>query len=326
MSSERSEKAGRIFRAQGNRSGRQRMRRDTSLLPAKLPRGLTLSTGEDVPRGRSVQARIFIVHMSMRSVNWDEVTRCQKDASAGLYEQALAGFIQWLSPRLRKLQAMMPSKIAELRRIAERRTHHRRTADIVASLMFGLFAFRAYAVDTAALTKAEGDELIDKGWRALKSVAAMQSAYQSASDPAGRFLELIGAALTRGTAHLANKRGGEPKKPQAWGWRLKPGSIDYYCLGQRIGWVVGESVYLDPEASFAVARRMALDMGEEFAITRVMLHKSLRDRNFIATSDPRRQEITVRRYLEGKRRRVLHMKARALRPSDKQASASGSDA
>src|SRR5262249_48786127 len=39
--------ADRLFRNQGNRAGRQRLRSDASLRPAKPPRGLVLSTGED---------------------------------------------------------------------------------------------------------------------------------------------------------------------------------------------------------------------------------------------------------------------------------------
>jgi hypothetical protein len=43
--------AGRVFRAQGNLQGRSRMRADTSQRPPKAPRGLTLSTGEEIPPG-----------------------------------------------------------------------------------------------------------------------------------------------------------------------------------------------------------------------------------------------------------------------------------
>src|SRR5262249_23531147 len=56
--------AARLFRGQGNRAGRHRMRADSSLRPAKPPRGLTLSTGEDVPRGQSLRARVFVLDVS----------------------------------------------------------------------------------------------------------------------------------------------------------------------------------------------------------------------------------------------------------------------
>src|SRR5262249_55040714 len=56
--------ADRLFRGQGNRAGRQRMRADASLRPAKPPRGLVLSTGEDVPRGQSLRARLLVQDIS----------------------------------------------------------------------------------------------------------------------------------------------------------------------------------------------------------------------------------------------------------------------
>jgi hypothetical protein len=52
-------KAERIFRAQGNQSGRQRLRADLTLRPNKPPRGLVISTGEDVPTGQSLRGRLF---------------------------------------------------------------------------------------------------------------------------------------------------------------------------------------------------------------------------------------------------------------------------
>ena len=51
--------ADRLFRGQGNRAGRQRMRADATLRPAKPPRGLTVSTGEDTPRGQSLRPAVL---------------------------------------------------------------------------------------------------------------------------------------------------------------------------------------------------------------------------------------------------------------------------
>ena len=53
--------AERLIRGQGNHSGRGRMRADSSLRPPKPPRGLILATGEDVPRGHSITARLCVV-------------------------------------------------------------------------------------------------------------------------------------------------------------------------------------------------------------------------------------------------------------------------
>ena len=56
-------KADRVLRAQGNRSARQRLDRTGRDRPAKPPRGLIVSTGEDIPQGQSLRARICILEV-----------------------------------------------------------------------------------------------------------------------------------------------------------------------------------------------------------------------------------------------------------------------
>ena len=103
--------ADRLVRAQGNHSGRQRMRQDSTLRPVKPPRGLILSTGEDVPRGQSLRARLLILDVSPGTVQWDTLTACQGEAAAGLYTHALAGFVQWLAPRYGEVSAGVPAEL-----------------------------------------------------------------------------------------------------------------------------------------------------------------------------------------------------------------------
>jgi len=45
--------ADRVLRAQGNRSGRGRLRSDATMRRSRPPRGLIVSTGEEVPGGQS---------------------------------------------------------------------------------------------------------------------------------------------------------------------------------------------------------------------------------------------------------------------------------
>jgi hypothetical protein len=57
-------RADRVLRAQGNNASRDRMRVDGSLRPGKPPRGLVLSTGEDIPKGQSLRARTLVIEIS----------------------------------------------------------------------------------------------------------------------------------------------------------------------------------------------------------------------------------------------------------------------
>jgi hypothetical protein len=81
-------RADRVLRAKGNASGRQRMRPDTTLRPEKPPRALILSTGEDVPRGQSLRARMLVLELSPGDLDWHKLTQCQQDAAGGLHARA----------------------------------------------------------------------------------------------------------------------------------------------------------------------------------------------------------------------------------------------
>ena len=86
--------ADRFLRAQGNISARQRMRADASLRPSKPPRGLILSTGEEVPRGESLNARMLVTELPNEgpgSLDWGCLTDCQRAAAEGWYARAMAG-------------------------------------------------------------------------------------------------------------------------------------------------------------------------------------------------------------------------------------------
>ena len=98
------QRADRIIRAQGNNAGRGRMRADGSLRPAKPPRGLVLSTGEDIPKGQSLRARMLILEITKGDILPDVLTRCQQDARSGAYAAVMAGFVQYLASRYEQIR------------------------------------------------------------------------------------------------------------------------------------------------------------------------------------------------------------------------------
>ena len=53
--------AEKLFRAAGNQQGRSRLNRSGQLSEGHVPRAMILATGEEVPRGQSIRARLLIV-------------------------------------------------------------------------------------------------------------------------------------------------------------------------------------------------------------------------------------------------------------------------
>src|SRR5262249_14843199 len=147
------------------------------------------------------------------------LTACQKDAAAGKYAAALAGFLRWLAPQYEAVRARLRVELAELRDRARAGGQHARTPGIVADLALGLRYLLDFAVAAGAITEAERAELWERGWEALAEAGAAQADHLAAAEPAGQFLRLLAAAVAGGYAHVAGADGNAPSEPLRWGWR-----------------------------------------------------------------------------------------------------------
>jgi hypothetical protein len=307
-------KADRFLRAKGNASGRARMAADLSMRTTKPPRALILSTGEDTPRGQSLRARMLVLEHGEGDVDWEKLTECQRDAEAGLYAQAMSGYVSWFAARYDEVRRRMPEEARELRDEASRAGQHRRTPVIAADLGLGLRYFLNYAEESGAVSADEAQELWERGWKAIREAAASQEAHQAVSEPAGRSIELLRSAISSGRAHIGSPDGGRPEENAgALGWRKTDSEYDdWRPQGDRIGWVDGEDLYLEPAASFRVVQSQAQG-GEALAVSERTLRKRLSEKGFLLSTDKKRQTLTVRRTIEGvKDRSVLHLSLSSL--------------
>jgi hypothetical protein len=315
--------ADRLLRAQGNFSARLRMRSDSSLRVPKPPRSLILSTGEDIPKGQSLRARLMVVEVppaGADGVNWERLTVCQGHAATGRFAQAMSGFLRWLAPQYEDLQPRLAEQVAALAIKARSIGQHQRAPYNVASLALGLHYFLRFAAEMEALSESEVDDLWQRSWRALTTVAAAQADYQASSEPTRRFLQLLAAALASGQAHVAAPDGSVPVSPQSWGWWqtvVGPGDhqrTEWRPQGLRIGWVQSDDLYLESDAAFAVAQQLGREGGEALSVTLQTLKKRLKEQGLLASTESigGRERLEVRRTLEGNRRTVLHLRSSTL--------------
>ena len=296
--------ADRVFRGQGNNAGRGRMARDTSLRNPTPPRGFTLSTGEEVPRGESLKARVWLLDFSKGDIDVGKLTRCQRDADSGLYAQAMAGYLRWLAPEFDEQQRWLGERVAQLREEAMQEGQHRRTPSTIANLGHGFFVFLLFAMRSGVITWQEVKTLNRRAWRALEQAAEAQTSEQAAEDPARRFLNLIAAVLTRGDGHLGYADLGGSSKD---------------AKGKLIGWTAardGEEFFLlEPEASFAAANHLAQEQGISLPVGQTTLWKRLRERGFLVRHEEGRNLMPW--LIGGARRRVLCLRKNALPFTDR---------
>lgn len=325
--------AERVFRAQGNRSGRGRCGPDGSLRATRAPRGMILSTGEDVPRGASLRARFLTEEVGPGDIDADRLAEAQAHASAGDLAQVTAAFIRWLAPRLDGVRAKLPERTAVLRETFGREGRHRRVPALAADLLFGVETFVRFGGEEGFLSEEEGTALVERSRAALLEAMAAQEREHVAADPARRFLALLRSAITSGSAYLTTDTGQMPESPEAWGWHVV--SVEAALDGERtrwmpqgvhVGWVCGGDVYLETESALKGAQAVGNATGDPIALLAPTLAKRLRDSGLLASTDPDGRHVEVRRRLSGARRRVLHLAADTLLATESESDSGASEA
>ncbi|MGF1582780.1 MAG: DUF3854 domain-containing protein [Gemmataceae bacterium] len=313
-------KADRVLRAQGNHSGRGRMTADGTLRAERPPRGMILATGEDVPCGLSLRARLVVLPVSpgdigaMKNGNNAMLAQCQQDAENGLYAKSLAAFLVWMAPQLTDIQHRLNNEKNELRQQMSTNCQHARTPGNVADLALGFRYLLDFAVSVDAIAHEEREEHWESALKAFAEIALLQQEQIVQAEPAQHFIALLQAALSGGYGHLIDEHGGAPPEPRSWGWQseLSRPSSDFPegpCRpkGKCFGWLIEGQLYLDPENSYAVAQTVAKDQGDSLAIQKTTLGRRLHEKLFLASREETRQRCTVRKMIQGRRREVLHI-------------------
>jgi hypothetical protein len=296
-------KSERVIRAQGNASGRGRMRSDTTLRPVRPPRGQLMSTGEEVPGGQSLRARMMAVEMLGDDVDWPALSAAQTTAAEGIYAMAMTSFIIWLADDLGVARQLFQEKRLELRKVIE--ADHKRTADVVAQLAAAWHMFLFFAVDVGAIDKEAAERIEASVWAGLLELSAEQSDLQLAAEPVGRFRDFIAAALATGRAHVESaEAGGRPSSdPCRWGWQRE--ELQWRSRGECIGWLTAKGeLYLEPDVSYLVATRIG-----SVGVSAETLGARMADAGVtVVEYDGKRRRYRPKREVKGKRQRVLHIR------------------
>jgi len=319
--------ADRVFRGAGNHSGRGRMAADGTLRPDYPPRGLLLASGEDVPSGHSLAARLLVVQVGSGDVGTDALTATQQAAAQGLYAGAMAGYLAWLAPRIETLRSVLPRRVVALRVELGAARQHRRVPDAVASLLLGWELWLRFARQAGALDEASGDALWSRVRMALLALGDAQTQFTATQEPAQQFVALLSAALAGQRAHLVTLSGERPAWPERWGWRVIEQTIwdrEAGCLREKrgwtiapgsrpIGWVVSDDeVYLQPDNAYAAAQHLASEKRESLSVGEKTLWKRLHDAGMLASMDSTDHKHVIRRKIGGHRQYVVHLHARFL--------------
>jgi len=139
-------KTERVVRAVGNQNGRGRLDKNADVRATYVPKALLMSSGEVLPTGRSLVARMIVLRLGDEAVDVQELSRLQRLAGDGRFVAALSGYLRWLSTRMIDLGDSLPRRLeSERDRLIEVGAEHKRTPGVVANLFLGVDLFLDYA-------------------------------------------------------------------------------------------------------------------------------------------------------------------------------------
>jgi hypothetical protein len=292
-------------RAAGNRSGRRRMRSDTTLRPAYYPRGVVLVTAEEGPPGESTAARLWKIPFDENTVNLAALTRAQKcSEKLGL---AMAGFVQFLASKLETDERWLHDVHQQAMLLGNNLGGHLRHPRVFAFLLTGWVVFSEFALRVGAVREEEVAERLTAVRDALTTLAARQEDEAREVRPELVFLETLGDLVAAGEAHLATLDGGAPEDAEAWGWRFVGSDSEDRCRvahGTLVGWVDDDSLYLIPSVAQQLVTRTVAGRGGHFAPSPHALRETLHRGGFLREGNKdegRRHNV----WAQGKSRNVL---------------------
>lgn len=321
--------AERLLRAQGNQAGRSRMTSKAEIRNAFHPRGIVLATGEDVPNGHSLQARLVIINVARGSIKTDVLSHLQKLARDGDLAKTMSTFLRWLAAQAKRkafLNEVETMLDCDRENVGSR--GHARTQDNLANLLTGLRVFLDFAEDTCGMSHETKEKFMDFATAAALTLAEQQAKIDHDSSDAQRFVELVRAAISSGKAHIEHSRGGKPDHSRALGWRKVDMGVNNgtrtEALGTRIGWVDGDALYIDPSAALGVVKALSSNLDNHMGSSERAIAKSLREAGLLIKCDKGRN--TAKISVLGARRSVYVFRmADVFDLDDNSASAIGYD-
>ncbi len=293
----------RILRGQGNRAGRQRLTQDGNMQPVHKPGGSLLFTAEELPRGNSLRARSLVIPVGTRTVIWEELTKFQDLARQGEFAQLLSTFLQWMARKKEELVDSARQVAIEFRQELPP-AQHRRTSNAVGDLFAGFATLVRFLFESQVVDETEATQLKNEARRHLIKLLHYQAEHLQESDPLTRVSSELASLLAAGRIHIQSTDGGPPDDYDSLGWRVQDQQVKpRISHSECVGWVNGETVYLDATAVIRAVKRSSEEGGDPINLSKELLRKLLDERNVLVGRDP--DHLTVRKTIQGQQRRVL---------------------
>ena len=286
-----------IMRAYGDRTGKGRLRSDSTLMESRPPQGNAIITAEFAPDiGESGTARYFALELKEKDVDLKNLTSYQKEATKGTLQRCMYAYTQWIKETflcteeakqewVRFLNSYFLSCREEFRKSGIR--CHGRVPETVAHLQMGMDFFLLFLKEKQVMDEESNAEIQQRFKEILYRLAARQSENIDQDKPTHKFIRKLYALLESNQAYVDDKN--------------NPGELGF---GTCLGYQDDTFLYLHSELCHKVVRKLCEEQGENFSCTHKSLLKAMAEEGLIL---PGKEQNTRPLRVGNKQKRVIFL-------------------
>jgi len=298
-------KAEHIIRAVGNRSGRGRLGSDLQFRKTHIPRGFVISTGEQLPEGQSILARMLMVEIQIADIDKEKLTEAQINQAA-YYPHAMAEYILWIADRWDQLQEKLPKKwIEERQNIQDIKASHLRLNETFASLSVAMDTALSFVQEKGKIPQKEIKKIRNNCKEALREVVDQYSKQIRQERPTSYFLDALQELVAQKKLYLVDKKSTVSEARR---------------IGDKLGWKDKNYVYLSPSVAYNNVRSFAEEEGKYFSTKRTDLGKMLKQERILI---PHGESPTIVINVQSGSQRVWRIKYETFYPGKKKSKGKG---
>ena len=263
-----------IMRAYGDRTGKGRLRADSTPMESRPPQGNAIITAEFAPDiGESGTARYFALELKEKDVDPETLTAFQKEVDAGTLQRCMFAYTEWIrecflfsEESVRDFQKYLHSRFLFYRDSFRKggTQCHGRVPETVAQLEIGMEFFLRFLHERGGFADDWCRGIFERFQTILARLAKKQSDSIDEDKPTHVFIRKLFALLDSGKASVVSKDCTHDFKP-----------------ANHIGYEDGTFFYLLGETAHAKVRELCDDQGEIFTIKYKALLKALAEENLI---------------------------------------------
>ena len=253
-----------LVRAYGDRTGRGRLRKDSSSMESRPPLGNAIITSEFPPDiGESGTARYFLLELKDGDVNLDTLSLFQQYAEQGVFRRTIFGYTEWIKKKFLQVEKIEKGFVKMLKEsftayrndfIQTGISCHGRVPEMAAQLRIGMKMFLWF---------------LEEHKEILYRLAQRQSENIKSDKPSVVFVKKLYALIESGAVAVTRKdlSIGEDPYPRNF-----------------VGFEDEHYLYLNKDIAYRYVKVLCNEQGENFSLTSKALLKALAEDGLIKTS------------------------------------------